>query len=345
MKRQHWLILIVSLLLAGNVIWYFWMNWGLITVHSKNMSLEQVIRSIEKQGHVTIKTNLDLTKPVYMDVDKVVLAEALETLSTVTDSRWRLAYFVAPDKGAIGGAVANFTAGQKAEGWQAAYIPLMPLGEERAVPPDPRSDPWETKPAKEPTLQSYLQQAARSVAASFIYPENWNPPVNTPPKAAPIRKALPRLADAAGGKYQEIFLLEGNSRGGDGEGRDDDRGPRPAAFGGGRDRGGSFGRPQGFDREAMEERMQAELKKLPPAERAAIEQEQEERKKFFEGMRDLPPEQRAAKMEEFMSDPRNEERMEKAMSAREARRSPEQRVQRGQRMRERKQQAKDKAGQ
>jgi hypothetical protein len=341
MKRHHWLLLSVFFLLAGNAIWYFWVNWGLITVHSKNMPLEQVIRSIEKQGHVTIKTNLDLTKPVYMYVDKVVLAEALETLSTATDSRWRLAYFVGPDRGAIGGAVANFTAGQKAEGWQSAYVPMLPLGEERAVQPDPRSDPWETKSAKEPTLQSYLQQAARNVAASFIYPENWNPSVNSPPKAGPISKALPRLADAAGGKYQEIFLLEGSSRGdGDGEGRDDDRGPRLAAFGGGRDRGGSFGRPKGFDRDAMEERMEAELKKLPPAERAAIQQEQEERKKFFEGMRDLPPEQREAKMQEFMSDPRNQERMENAQNARDARRSPQQRVDRAKKYLDRKSQAK-----
>jgi hypothetical protein len=343
MKRNHWLALAILLLLAGNIVWYVWVHWGLITVHSKDQTLGTVIRSIEKQGHVTIRTNLDLTKPVQMDVVNVALAEALETLATVTDSRWRLAYYVGPDQGSIGGALAAITTGKRPEGWKTLYVPVPGFGgDEEAILPDPRRDPWEVKPAQESTLQAYLQQASRNVSASFLVPENWNPPVKSPPKAGPIGKALPRLVSAANGKYEEVFLLQGdpreraeNDRGRDrrGAGGDDD-GPRFAGnFGGGGPPGGGRG---GFDREAMEERIQNEINKLPAAERATAQAEHDERKKFFEDMKDLTPEQREARMQDFMNDPKNQDRMENAMNARDARRSPQQRAQRAQKYLQRK---------
>src|SRR5947208_365722 len=107
MKRNHWLILTVALLVIGNVIWYFCSSWGLITIHSANKPLGEIIRSIERQGHVTIKTSLDLTKPIQMYVDKVALAEALETLSVVAEGRCRLTYVVAPDTGSISNALSS----------------------------------------------------------------------------------------------------------------------------------------------------------------------------------------------------------------------------------------------
>ena len=102
--------------------------------------MSKVIRSIEKQGHVTIKTNIDLTKPVVMNVDEVSLAEAMETLSVTTESRWRLAYFVAPDKSTLNVAMANFAAGQRNEGWRTVHVPLIApsRADEPDVLPDPR---------------------------------------------------------------------------------------------------------------------------------------------------------------------------------------------------------------
>ncbi|MEI9898403.1 MAG: hypothetical protein WDN28_32240 [Chthoniobacter sp.] len=113
-----WILCVLLLILAGEVGHYIWSRWGLITVHSHGQTLSQIIRSIEKQGHVTIRTNLDLTKPVDMYVDAVPLAEALETLAVNTEARWRLAYYVAPDKSTIATAQATFAAGQRNEGWQ-----------------------------------------------------------------------------------------------------------------------------------------------------------------------------------------------------------------------------------
>src|SRR5262249_10295138 len=77
-------------------------------------------------------------------------------------------------------------------------------------------------------------------------------------------------------------------------------------------------------RAAFGERIKAEIDKLPPEQRTAAE----ERRKFFEGMRDLSPEERRAKIEEFMSSPANQERMEQRRSEHMARMSPDQRVDR-----------------
>lgn len=335
MKRQHWLIVAVLLLVVGNVLYHIWGNWGLITVHSTNKPLSEVIRSIEKQGHVTIRTNLDPTKPVHMDVDHVALAEALETLSVVTDSRWHLSYFVGPDKATVDGAVASFVAGQRPEGWKNFYVPLMqPVGEEPDVLPDPRTDSWAVKAVDQAqsTVQAYLQQASRNVSASFSAPESWNPAVKSAPSAGPIGKALPKLVTSAGGKYQEVFVLQGDQRrqareNGDRQPPQGDDGPRLAGnFGGGRPGGGRGG----FDREAMEERAQAEINKLTGEAKAQAQRELDERKKFFEEMRNLTPEQRQAKMEDWMSQPANQERMENAQNQRDSRQSPEQRISRAQ---------------
>jgi hypothetical protein len=334
MKRNHWLVLLVLVLLVGNAIFYYGTNWGLVTIHSENRPLAEIIRSIEKQGGVTVKTNMDGTTPVRMHVDKVKVAEAMETLSTLTESRWRLTYFVAADKGAISNALGTIAAGERPKDWKMLFIPAPSVGPEPPVPPDPRRDAWEVKTAAEPTLQAYLQQASKHVSAAFLVPEGWNPPVKNAPKPGAITKALPKLVNAVNGQYQEVFMLTRGGRrdrGGDGPGDGD--GPR---FGD----GGPWG---GFDREAMEERIQIEINKLPPAARAEAQKEHNERKAFFEEMRNLPPEQRMAKIQDMMNNPAMEERMEKGMSARDARSSPQQKLDRARKYLDRKAQSKARA--
>jgi len=329
-RNRLLLLLTVFLLMIANFIWNIWAHWGLITIHSKKDPLSKVIRQIEKQGHVTLKSNIDPSTPVNMWVTEVTLADAMETLSVVTESRWRLAYFVAGDRSAISGAIGALTSGQKLEGWKSEYYPLM-MGrgeQEEEVPVDPRKDPWNVKPVKEPTAQSYLQQAARSVAASFIFPENWNPTVKSPPASGPIAKTLPKLASAARGKYEEVFLLQKRpqrtaraDRGERGEGGDGE-GPRFAS----NDEEGRRRFGGGFDREAMQERMNAELEKMSAARRAAMQKEMDARKAFFESLRDLTEDQRNAKIQQFMNQPENQNRMDNAQANRDARSSPDQRA-------------------
>ena len=79
------------------------------------------------------------------------------------------------------------------------------------------------------------------------------------------------------------------------------------------------------DRGDMEARIQAEIDKLPSDERIAAQKEHDERKRFFEEMKDLTPEQRMAKFQDFMSQPENLDRMENSRNARDSRKSPQQR--------------------
>jgi hypothetical protein len=327
MNRNRWLLLTVFLLMVGNFIWNVWGRWGLITIHSKGDPLSKIIHQIEKQGHVTLKSNIDPSTPIKMWVTEVTLADAMETLSAVTESRWRLAYFVAGDKSAISGALGAFASGQKMEGWKSVYYPLM-IGrgqEEEEVPVDPRKDPWNVKPVTDPTAQSYLEQAARSVSASFMFPENWNPPVKSPPNSGPIAKTLPKLASAAKGKYEEVFLLQKRQRSANRPERErgDDDGPRFASNDGEEGRG-----RRDFNREAMEERMQAELAKMSAERRAAMQREIDARKAFFDSLRDLTKEQRDARIADMMQQPDVQARMDNAQANRDSRSSPDQRMSR-----------------
>ena len=322
MKRNQWILIALVLFLGAEIGHYIWAHWGLITVHSKGQPLSQVIRSIEKQGHVTIKTNVDVTKPVKMWLTDVSLAEAMETLATVTETRWRLTYIVGPDKGSLALALAGVAAGQRTEGWKSYFVPFQPMmlgQEEPDILPDPRKDTWAVKPATEQTLQAYLTQASRNVSASFLAPESWNPPVKSPPAAGAINKALPKLVSEAKGQYQEVFLLQQREQR---ERRAGDRGEREAGDDGPRF-AGNFGRG-GFD--AMEERMRNEIAKLPPDQRSAAELEIETRKKIREEMKDLTPEQRRKRFEDLMNTPDAQNRMDSAANKRDSRMSPSQRT-------------------
>lgn len=327
LNRNQWVLVTLLLILSWQVVSYFWTHWGLVTVHSKGQPLSQIIRAIEKQGHVTIKTNMDLNKAVVMWVDKVSVAEALETLSVATDSRWRLAYYVAPDKAAVATALANFTAGQKNDGWHSLYIPIPQIGEEPTVLPDPRKDTWVVKTLSSGNLQAYLKEAAKNVSATFYVPENFDPAVK-PPKSGAISSTLPKLVGSAHAKYEEVFLLQGFERRADrGDREPRDRGGEDGAplFAG---NFGDGGRRGGFDRGAMEERIQNEINKLPPAERAAAQAERDQMKRFFDSLKDMTPEQRAVAFQQLASDPTMQDKMDNSNNARDSRRTPQQRIQR-----------------
>ena len=327
MNRNRLILLMATifLLLVGNFIYNVWLHWGLITIHSKKDPLSKIIRQIEKQGHVTLESNVDPNTPVNMWVTEVTLADAMETLSVVTEARWRLAYIVAGNRTAIKGAIASITSGQKPEGWKSVYYPLMMLRgeEEEEVPVDPRKDPWNVKPVTETTAQAYLEQAARSVSASFMFPEDWNPPVKSAPKSGPISKTLPKLASLARGSYEEVFLLQKRGqrtgRGERGE-RGDDDGPRFAfndGDGGGRRGGG---------RDGMEDRIKAELEKMSAERRAALQKELDARKAFFDSLRDMTTDQKRAMWAQFMNNPDNQNRMDNMQANADARSTPDQRA-------------------
>lgn len=336
MTRTHWLLLTVLVLAVASGVSHWWNGRGLITIHCEDWPAPKVAREIERQGGITLKTNLTDDIKIRMHVDKVPLTEAIETLSTQAEARWRLAYIFATKLPEAHAAAARLAAGDRPEGWKTAFFPMfIPVGEDAGAAPDPRADVWTVKPAEKPEFQEYAGQAARTVNAAFIFPESWNPAVNRPPSSGPIHSAAPALAKAAGGRVLEVFVLEKREREPqtadarpDGEaGPPGDGGP---GFFRGRRPQRDPNRPEPTEEErekmrtAFGERIKAEIDKLPPEQRTAAE----ERRKFFEGMRDLSPEERRAKIEEFMSSPANQERMEQRMSEHMARMSPDQRVDR-----------------
>ena len=86
---------------------------------------------------------MPLDTPVTMDVDKVPLPDALETLATVTESRWRLLYFVAGDKAALQAAETAWSASGQTAGWlEDGFLPHGQYGlhpdDDDSPPPDPR---------------------------------------------------------------------------------------------------------------------------------------------------------------------------------------------------------------
>jgi hypothetical protein len=343
MNRIRWFILTILVLAAANVGTRWWKGRGLITIHCEDWPASKVVREIEKQSGVTIKTNLTDETKVRMHLDKVPLTEALETFAVVADGRWRLTYVFGSGMGEIQNGINGMLAGERPEGWKRLYFPMRMMGEEETGPePDPRIDVWQVKAPEKNDFQSYAQQAANSVSAAFVFPETWNPTVTKQPASGPIKKSAPALAKASNGRVMEVFLVQKNDR---------DDGPRTAGDDRDRERGsGRFGfnRGEGNNddeaererrRRMMAERLQAEIDKLPADKRAAAQERFAERRKFFEGLRDLPEAERRAKIEEFMSSPANQERMEARESERNARMTPDQRVDRSRSYVERKQSA------
>lgn len=347
MNRFRWLAVAVLVLLLANIGTRWWKNRGLITIHCEDWPASKVVREIEKQGGVTIKTNLTDETKIRMHLDKVPLTEAMETLAVVSEGRWRLMYVFGSGLGEIQNGINGMLAEERPEGWKRLFFPAPSLNEdgESGPAPDPRSDVWQVKAPEKNDFQSYAQQASRSVSVAIVFPEAWNPAVSKQPASGPINKSAPALAKASNSKVLEIFLLQKNNRE-DGPrtagGPDGERGPR-FAFNRG-DRPPEDDAERDRRREAFAERMQAEIDKLPADKRAAAQARFEERRKFFEGLRDLPEAERRAKIEEMMSSPENQERMEARESERNARMTPDQRVDRSRKYVERKQAAQSGTG-
>ena len=331
MNRQHLLILSAVVLLLGNVGYRVWAHWGLITVHVTDAPLPTVLRSIEKQGGIRLRTNLEPDKTVTMHVEKVPLSYALEVLANVADARVELGYFLAPTQPPIDALLAGLAAGEKTEGWQRFFVPLPPgaIGGADEGTSDPRLDRWEVKPAPEGTLQAYLAQAAKSVSARLEAPADWNPAISSAPKSGEIQEVMPRLAKAAGGTVEQVFLLTGRRR--DAAPPTAESGPpEPVRRALGMIAGAAGGDDAAAEKmlRAMGERMQAAIDQMPAEKRAKAQAEFDEGKKFFESMKDLTPEERRAKMEERMQDPATQEKFFSGMAKRDAMKTPQQRTER-----------------
>jgi hypothetical protein len=169
---------IIAVLIVANIVNYFWSNWGLITVKVKDAPLGQVIKSIERQGWVTIYSNIDPNSKVSMYCDHVPLPEAMETLAVNVEepppadgtaragrggggggggAQWHLGFFVAPTSEQVKVEERAFTEGtDRDDDSLRTYnfpTPLNMISDESTPVADPRRQVWpgvKTAPAPPP---------------------------------------------------------------------------------------------------------------------------------------------------------------------------------------------------
>ncbi len=317
-STRTWIAIALVVALIANITWQIISGWGLITIDAENQPLGEVVRSIEKQGHIELNTNLDPETPVTMSVVKVPVTEALETLATVTESRWRYVTVAAADAGRAKAGFLDYFGGGNREAW--TMVQARGFFDELVdgAPLDPRRDVVTGQ--QESDFVAWLRSAAMETDANFLVQADWNPALAKLPKSGRVEKAVPGAVRSLGGKTESFFALVTGGGGG-------------WSGGGGPPGGGGPG--GGFDPQRMEQTMQAmerRIANLPPAARETAKAELASQRAFFEQVRNLPEEERRdafrTRMEQRMEDPAVQDRMEDRMSRRDARRTPEQRVQR-----------------
>lgn len=346
-KRKTVLLGVAAVVVVLALIRFFWPD-GLITLNFKNAPLSKVIASIEHQGGVRIGTNVPPETPVTIQMKRVPLMDALETLSIRVEGDLRVVYAGARTKTQAAAALEELKTGQPSEQWTVAWFPSMGMlfG---SAPVDPRFLPVKPEAGDKNDLQSSLQQVAAKSGIMTAVPKEWNPTAPLPAKPAPASALVEQLITSAGGKVQESFLIiarEGREGwrngppGGPPGGPPNTAGAPPPPGGG---RGWQGGGP-GFNRDGMNpewmaQRVEASIAQLPPEERAAAKADFDAMRKFWEEVRALPEDQRREKMAEFFNRPDVQEKMAERQAANDARRTPEQRAQRYQQYIQRKNQA------
>jgi hypothetical protein len=314
--------IVLAVLLLANIISYFFRNWGLITVKAHNVPIGQVIRSIERQGWVTIYTNIDPQTRISMYVDHVPLPEAMETLAVNADAQWRLAFFVAPTSSQVKEEVRSFTEGAERNDDARIYSFMTPLGfvagDETGVA-DPRRQTWPGLPPPAPTpapapadapdgssslppsagapaeegppksVQGYLRAFAERADIWIMAPASWDPPVSfAPPAESSISAAISRFVGHSHGNVTQALILRGREQ--------------RVAGGDGRRRGGGGG--FAVDLSAMEDRMSNAINGLPVEARANALTQLKQEIQFQKEARQAPPDQRRKMMMQHMLDRR-----------------------------------------
>jgi hypothetical protein len=331
MRSLRIIVLIGALtLLAGVLVWRWAVDWGLVTLNYVNAPLSKVIRSIESQGRVRIITNAEPATPVTIRLKRAPVFEAIDTLATRVDGDVRLAYLGAPSAKQIVEGLAAFESGSNSEDWAVFFLGFgrgMVMSDGAVL--DPRFMEWNVTQVADDSLQALLEQGAQKTGALFAVPKDWNPAPVKLPSSGKTGKVAAALAKAAKGEMREVFLLTVHPRR---SAEDRDAGSRPSEevretatvfTPPRRGPGERWGNP-----EWMAERAQARIALLPQDEQAEAQRRFDEMRVFWQSLRDLPEQERRAKIEEQMNRPDVQAVMEERAAARDAKRTPQQREQR-----------------
>lgn len=312
-NRTQILAIATFVLLLCAVVYHIWANWGLVTIHANGMPLGKVIASMERQGHVRIETDMPGTIPVTMSVTKVPVAYALENLSVVTNSRWRLLYFAAGDKATLKAGESAWFGGNRPADWTMISFPFGNAGIQISDddPPifDPRDDTYAPKAAAPQPIQTYFTEAAQLTNAGFAFPTAWNPTVGSTPPSGVVQKVVPKLVSKAHGRTDMIFFLSENGG----------RGP------GGPGGGGGFA---GLDPDLFAQRIQNEIDRLPPEEKTEAQNNFDAEVAFRKSLANMTDDERRNAFMARMQDPAFQQAMMNRQDSRENMMSHDQKMQR-----------------
>lgn len=327
--------------------WHVYSGWGLVTLKVENAPISEVLASISKQGGIEIASNLAPATKVSLEVHRVPAVEALDIAAVRADASWRVAYLGAPDRTAIENVLGAFRSSGDTSGWtshgRGGGFSFVEASNGQAL--DLRAVRWE--PGVGGDLHAVLGDAAEKTGVLLAAPAEWKPSVSVP-AAGQISQTAPKLFLSAGGTSREVFLVRGSPA---------DGGPDIGEMGG--RRGGSWIGERGGDRNASEgggsgrgwgnpagmlARAEAQIALLPAAEQEKAREDLSAMRTIWEEVRALPEDQRREKMREIMNRPEVADRMEQRRLAREAKMTPDQRIQRSKRYMERKAEAKASQG-
>jgi len=322
-------IILASLAVLLLLLYLFWPS-GLITLSFKNAPLSRVIRSIEHQGHIRISTNIAPDTLVTIQMIRVPLMDALETLSVRIDGNLRTAVVVAPTTNAATMVFEDLKMGKNPDAWSVSWYPIMELAS-NATPYDPRFISLRLESGEKNDLQAVLQQVAQKSGLMTAVPKDWNPTPKLPKERDCASAILKQIASSSGSQMQECFLIVGRNEGQtirDGE-------ERPWQQ-------NSMRRNNLEDRNPdwIAQRAESAIAQLPSESRVEAKAEFDTMKKTWDEVRAVPSDQRREKMAEIFARPEVQEKMAAREAARDTRRTPEQREQRMKNYIERKKQAK-----
>lgn len=316
MNRSTLLAAAAVLSLLGAVAYWLLSPSG-ITLSFNKVPLAKVLPVIEKKTKIKIVTDLDPSTPVTLMVHEATPGIVWDALAGALDARASVRVVLAPDRAALATYRQALASGQRPEGWESYRVPIPGFQAGGDEPSDPRTQrlaapsPW-----PQGTLHQHLQTLAESSDATWTAPQTWDPTVNfSADSRTTTAAAAQALAQRASGTTETFLHLTSGRRGG---------GPGGPAFGGGE---GGFRRSMPSP-EVIERRIEQRIASLPQDQQAAARQQWESDRAFFQEMRNLPPEQRREKIQEYFNDPAVQERLEERAASRDARMSPERRRER-----------------
>ncbi|NBQ56099.1 MAG: hypothetical protein EBU36_05585 [Verrucomicrobia bacterium] len=339
MNRQKLLLLTIGLL---GIIWLgVWVHgwWGTITLDYENKPLGTVLRSFTKQSGLTVVTDLDEAKPITIHVIRVPVAEAMDALQAVAESRGRLLYLAAPNNTELQKAISLLPGKLEAADWKTIEyrLPFMFLGGSEDLPRwgDPRQQTWNPTPPKDNTLVSFFENAAQATDIRIILPASWNPKIEKSVSSGPIASTLPSLTHKAGGTGKMVYLLPGPRPDRSPDSGSSDRSSSSDSW-----RRRSSEGPQ-LSPEAFATRLQSRLSGLSTDQAKEAQASMDESVKQYKEWLTLTPEEQEKKMQEIMQDPNRQQRGSDRFTRGMRMMSPQQRAQRYSRYNNRKETVKD----